>query len=102
MAAVAEAESAETARIQAAVAQTKDTGGADTKATLAAATIPAANVDAGAAADCVAVNAEGVGVRAASELKATPRLSVGAQVRKGRWESTFYLCALTIKALETC
>lgn len=81
MAAVAEAESTETARVQAAVGQTTDNGAAETKATFAAATsTDDASDTAGAAADRVAGKAEEAAVHAAAATKATSRLSVGAQV----------------------
>ncbi|CAM9115468.1 unnamed protein product [Laminaria digitata] len=90
LAAVAEAESAETARVQAAVGQTMVNDATETKTTPAASASPAADgpavdaaaVDAAAAdaaADGVTEKKQEVAIRVAAAAKATSRVSVGAQ-----------------------
>lgn len=78
LAAVAEAESAETAKVQASVGPTAGNDATETKGTPVASASPVA----ASAADAVAEKPQEAAIRAAAAAKATSRLSVGAQVRK--------------------
>lgn len=71
---MAEAESAETARVEAAVCSTMEDGVTETKATPAASTSPVADG---------AEKLQEAAMRAADTTRTTSRLSVGAQVRNG-------------------
>lgn len=79
LAAVAEAESAEIARVQAAVGHTMGNDATEMKATLAASASPAADAAAGG----VSERTQEVAIRVAAAAKAMSRLSGGAKVRKG-------------------
>ena len=90
LAAVAEAESAEIARVQAAVGHTMGNDATEMKATLAASASPAADAAAAsaspaadAAAGGVSERTQEVAIRVAAAAKAMSRLSGGAKVRKG-------------------